>query len=101
MRRLAGRLGIAVPKPRWPELVEAATFHRMRARSADVVPDERLGLFTDSSRFFHTGSSGQWRDALTDQDIDHYHQRLDSLAPTDLVRWLHHGTASGSAPRVA
>jgi hypothetical protein len=94
MRRLAGRLGITVPERRWPELVEAATFHRMRARSTEVVPDERLGLFTDSRSFFHTGSSGQWRDVLTDQDIHRYHQRLDSIAPTDLVHWLHHGAAS-------
>ena len=68
MRRLADRLGIDVAEPTWPELVEAATFDRMRQRSADLVPDERLGIMKDTGRFFRRGTSGGWRDVLTDDD---------------------------------
>ncbi|WP_229399543.1 sulfotransferase domain-containing protein [Micromonospora okii] len=39
MRALAGRLGVEVPEPRWPELVEAATFDRMRQRADRLAPD--------------------------------------------------------------
>jgi aryl sulfotransferase len=59
MRRLATRLGIDVEDQVWPDLVEAATFDRMRQRSADLVPDEQLGILKDTTRFFgpaHRGS---------------------------------------------
>ena len=41
MRRLAERLGLTVPERAWPALVKAATFHRMRQRADELVPDER------------------------------------------------------------
>jgi hypothetical protein len=87
MGRLAARLGITVPAHRYPDLVEAATFTRMRVRSQELLPDRVL---VDRTAFFHSGSSGQWRDVLTDHDIAQYQQRLASLAPPDLVQWLHH-----------
>ncbi|WP_405140552.1 sulfotransferase domain-containing protein [Sphaerisporangium sp. NBC_01403] len=88
MRQLAERLGITVPQKLWPTLIQAATFGRMSARAADLVPDEQLGLFTDSHTFFRSGKSQQWRTTLTDHDLDAYDQLLRSLAPTDLVAWL-------------
>ncbi|MEK8107869.1 sulfotransferase domain-containing protein [Micromonospora sp. M12] len=39
MRRLADRWGITVPAERWPELVEATTFGRMRERADRLAPD--------------------------------------------------------------
>jgi len=91
MRRLADRLGIDVAEPTWPELVEAATFDRMRQRSADLVPDERLGIMKDTGRFFRRGTSGGWRDVLTDDDLARYDARVAALAPPGLAGWLHHG----------
>jgi hypothetical protein len=91
MRRLAERLGITIPQKLWPTLVEAATFGRMRARAADLVPDEQLGLFSDSRSFFRSGASHQWRTTLTERDVDAYDHLLRSLAPTDLTAWLEHG----------
>lgn len=92
MRRLAGLLGIAIPEQAWPALVEAASFERMRARSGDLVPDERLGILKDTRRFFRSGASGQWTQWLTDEDVGRYAQRLSALAPDDLAHWLHHGS---------
>ncbi len=91
MRTLAGRLDMAVPETRWPALVDAATFERMRERAADLVPDERLGLFTDRPAFFRCGRSNQWRGILTGRDLDEYQRRLHSLAPQDCARWLEAG----------
>src|SRR5258708_31367636 len=39
MRRLAGQLDISVPEDRWPELVDAATFERMRESADRIAPD--------------------------------------------------------------
>jgi hypothetical protein len=97
MRGLAARLGIEVPEARWPALVEAATFQRMRERAADRVPDERLGILKDPGQFFRSGSSGEWRRFLSEDDLARYQARVASLAAPDLAAWLHHGGASGDA----
>jgi aryl sulfotransferase len=94
MRRLADRLSVSVALETWKELVAAATFERMRDRSAELVPDERAGLFTDPTKFFRTGTSGGWQSFLTDSDLARYEERLTALAPPELVPWIHHGRTS-------
>jgi aryl sulfotransferase len=88
MRRLAERLDITVAPGRWPSLVDAAGFGRMRARAAELVPDERLGLLVDNRAFFRSGRSGQWHGVLTEADLDTYERRLSSLSSPDLRDWL-------------
>ena len=87
MRRLARRLGIAVPGPAWPGLVQAATFERMRARADLLVPDPS-GLFKDKAAFFRRGTSGSGRELLTPGELARYHARIAQLAPPDLLAWL-------------
>lgn len=89
MRRIAGRLGIRVPETSWPQLVEAATFERMRARAGDVVPDQG-GVLKSASAFFRRGTSGEGREVLTADELTRYHARARQLAPPDLLTWLHH-----------
>lgn len=91
MRRLCVRLDITVPEETWPCLVEAARFDAMRERADDLVPDERQGIIKDTSRFFRSGTSGQWRPWLTDADAVEYERRLAALMAPDLAGWLHRG----------
>ncbi len=93
MRRLAEALSISVARQSWGALVQAATFGRMRAHAAALVPDERLGLFTDNRAFFRSGAPRQWVATLTENDLEGYDTLLRSLAPTDLTAWLQHGRA--------
>jgi aryl sulfotransferase len=88
MRRIADRLGIEVPVERWPELVEAAGFDRMRSRPDDAVPDPS-GILKDNSIFFRRGTSGAGREALTEVEYAGYIDRVAGLAPADLLHWLH------------
>jgi aryl sulfotransferase len=88
MRRLADRLGVTVPERRWPELVEAATFTRMRARAEDLAPDPS-GVFRDRKAFFRRGGSGQGRELLDEAELARYQARTAALAPPDLLAWLH------------
>jgi hypothetical protein len=85
MSRIAGRLGLEVPTD---ELVEAAGFARMRARAEDLAPDP-AGVLKDRRAFFRGGRSGAGRELLTDQQIAHYEQRAATMAPPDLLAWLH------------
>ena len=88
MRRIAGRLGIAFDEDRWPALVEAATFDRMRSRSRDLAPDT-LGVLKDTARFFRRGRSGAGAEVLAPDELAAYAERVRRLAPPDLLAWLH------------
>jgi aryl sulfotransferase len=94
MRRLAARLDIEVPAERWPELVEAATFGQMKANAGRLAPDPR-GIFRDRSAFFRRGISGGARELLTSEELAHYEARAASLAPPDLLAWLHRPSGGG------
>ena len=41
--------------PRWPELVEAATFERMRAGADRIAPDTTNAIWQSNQQFFHRG----------------------------------------------
>ena len=91
MAQLAGRLGIVVPPALWSTLVDAATFDRMRARADDVAPEVRESLWVDNQRFFHRGTSGQWRSLLDDEGAARYNARVAELASPELAAWVHAG----------
>jgi aryl sulfotransferase len=88
MRRIADRLGIAVPEGLWPSLVDAATFEQMRSRSDELTPNT-LGVLKDPALFFRRGRSGAGREVLTADELAAYEQRVATLAPPDLLSWLH------------
>jgi aryl sulfotransferase len=88
MRRLAARLNFDVPEERWPELVDAARFEQMRARARELAPDQ-LGVLKDRDQFFRRGSSGAAREVLSPSELAHYDERAASMAPEDLLAWLH------------
>jgi aryl sulfotransferase len=93
MRRLAGELGITVPGPAWPRLVQAATFEHMRAGAGRLAPD--AGVLKSSAAFFRRGTSGAGRELLSDDEFAHYLARTAELAPPDLLAWLHDGGSDG------
>jgi aryl sulfotransferase len=87
MRRIAAWLGIDVVPDRWPALVEAATFSRMRQRADVLAPNG--GVLKDSRAFFREGRSGAGHGLLDAADLDRYRRITSRLAPADLLRWLH------------
>jgi hypothetical protein len=94
MRIVSAHLGIAVDEARWPALVQAATFDRMRANADRVAPDTTNRIWQDNQQFFHRGTSGQWRTLLDDADLDRYSARVAQVAPDDIARWLHRDPAN-------
>jgi hypothetical protein len=90
MRRIAALLRIEVAVDEWPQLVEAATFERMRAVAPAVIPD-RSGVLKDPGAFFRRGRSGAGREVLSPDELDRYQARTRELAPRDLLAWLHRG----------
>jgi aryl sulfotransferase len=89
MHRLADVLEIRVPESKFDGLVAAARFEAMRARAHDLAPEANKGIWKDTESFFHSGEIGQWRDLLDETQLQHYTQRIQSLADPSLVAWLH------------
>jgi hypothetical protein len=88
MRRLAALLGITVPERVWSDLVQAATFERMRAGAAAQAPDP-AGILRDPAAFFRRGYSGAGHEELDQAELARYYARAARLAPPDLLSWLH------------
>jgi aryl sulfotransferase len=87
MRSLASRLGISVPEPAWPALVEAATFAQMRGNADRLIGGG--SNFRSNAAFFRRGSSGAGRELVTAAEYERYLARAAQLAPADLLGWLH------------
>jgi aryl sulfotransferase len=91
MRYIAGRLGIAIAETIWPDLVQAATFEDMKGRAGQLVPEaSHGGFYDDRDQFFRTGSTGQWRQIISDDELPRYAARVAQCAPADLAAWIHH-----------
>jgi hypothetical protein len=86
MRRLSGLLGIPVDEARWPALVHAATFDAMRDGAHAPAG---LGVLKDPAAFFRRGASGDGRALLSAGELSHYRARVATMAPPDLLAWLH------------
>jgi aryl sulfotransferase len=87
MRRLARLLEMTVPAQAWPALAEAATFEQMRLGADRLLGSP--GVLKSATAFFRRGTSGAGREQLTDAELAHYHERTATMAPHDLLTWLH------------
>jgi hypothetical protein len=88
MRRLADRLGIAVIEETWPSLVGAASFAHMKTRAQALSPGPP-GILKDRDAFFRRGTSGEGVETLTPGELTRYYARTATLAPSDVLAWLH------------
>jgi hypothetical protein len=91
LQRLAVVLGYDVSRERAQELAAEASFDTMKRNAARVVPNADIGLWHSADGFMHRGTSGQWREVFTDDDLARYDARMRQLAPPDFVRWVHGG----------
>jgi hypothetical protein len=99
LRRLATVLAIDVSDARIEALAAEAAFDRVRARADELAPHVDNQVWRSNRDFFHSGTSGQWRDLLTPPDIRRYEDRLAELASPDLVDWLRTGWSGSEATR--
>jgi hypothetical protein len=99
MVRLAGALGMELAPDRAVELAPEASLTSMRERAGDVVPSASQGVFRSIDAFLRAGSTGEWKDRVTEADIAIYDARVAELVPPELARWAHRGRiASGIEP---
>jgi aryl sulfotransferase len=91
MKRIAAFLGIETPAALWPELVEAATFEKMKNDGAALLPGIENAVRGGHQTFINKGTNGQWRDVLTKDDVARYRGRAAAELPPGLNDWLERG----------
>ena len=88
MSRLADVLCFDVDPDELALLAGEATFEAMKRRSHELIPDRR-GVIKEPNQFFRAGRSGSGVAALPDTLLDEYSERTSTLAPAELLEWLH------------
>jgi aryl sulfotransferase len=101
MKRIAAFLGIETPAALWPEIVEAATFEKMKNEGAALLPGIEMGVRGGHQTFLNKGTNGRWRDVLTKDDVARYRERAAVELSPGLNDWLEHGRKSGDPKKVA
>jgi aryl sulfotransferase len=93
MRRIADFLGLDIAESMWPELVEKATFDKMKQEAVETAPQMQMIFEGGAERFFFKGTNGRWRDTLTPEDLELYETAASRLDP-ELRHWLENGRLS-------
>ncbi|KAA1250777.1 sulfotransferase domain-containing protein [Mycobacterium simiae] len=91
LMRLAAVLGIDLSRDRAAELAGYASLGAMRSRAAAVAPNSTDGIFHSAERFFRRGGSGDWQQYFGPAECRRYHDRINQLAPPELLAWVHQG----------
>lgn len=92
--RLAEHLGTHMTPELAAALAAAASIDRVRSQARDIAPDGQAGVWLQPDRFFRSGTSGQWVDLLTPEEIAEYHRRVDAVVDPALAHWIHHGSTT-------
>jgi aryl sulfotransferase len=101
MKRIAAFLGIETPAALWPQLVEAATFEKMKNEGAALLPGIENAIRGGHRTFLNKGTNGRWRDVLTKDDVARYRERAAAALPPGLNDWLEHGRKGGDPKAMA
>ncbi|MGH9275224.1 MAG: sulfotransferase domain-containing protein [Acidimicrobiales bacterium] len=90
MARLADALGVEPPTD---ELVEAARFATMKARSDELIPNSDTPFWHSSHDFFDKARSGDGQALIGEEELPRYEAALRAVTHDDeeLIAWLHGG----------
>ncbi len=101
MKRIAAFLGIETPAELWPQLVEAATFDKMKAEGAALLPGIEMAFQGGHQTFLNKGTNGRWREVLSEDDVKRYRDRAAVELSPGLNRWLEEGLNAGDPRKMA
>ncbi len=99
MRRIAGFLGIDVPKDVMPALVRAATFESMKKDGDALVPIAQMAWDKGADRFLNKGTNDRWKDVLTKADVARYEALAASKWTKSVESWVRQGRLIAGDPR--
>ncbi|HYD86417.1 MAG TPA: sulfotransferase domain-containing protein [Vitreimonas sp.] len=95
MKRISTFLDIDTPDALWPELVEAATFDKMKSDGPSLLPGIEIAVKGGHQTFLDKGVNGRWKGVLTPEDIATYRSYAAQELPPGLNDWLENGRKGG------
>jgi aryl sulfotransferase len=98
MRRVSAYLEIPVNEALWLRLVHSVTFTAMQANAEKLATAATIGLWKDTTNFFHRGTNRRWAGVLTGEQITRYRRSAADRLEPSLARWLEHGRCEGGEP---
>jgi aryl sulfotransferase len=98
MRRISAFLEIPVNEAIWPNLVEAATFDSMKRSGGQILAKLEHLFRGGHETFLHKGTNEQWRDALTEADLELYEKHAHTALSLGLFNWLRNGRRVAGDP---
>lgn len=96
--RVARFLEIEVPPRVWRDIVEAASFERMRAEGDALIPDAWFSWDQGAQRFFHKGANGRWRDVVDREHLEAYEAKVAQCFAPEHAAWLANGRMVAGDP---
>lgn len=88
---MARALSVEVDDELLDAMTQAASFDYMKKNAENFAPETGRGFWKQTGGFFASGSSGQWRDALSEGDLQTFDARLAELATPEQCQWLLNG----------
>jgi aryl sulfotransferase len=99
MKRIAAFLGIETPAALWPELVDAATFAKMKNDGTALLPGIEMGVRGGHQTFLNKGTNGRWIGVLSKADVKAYRDRAAAELSPSLNKWLENGRLGAGDPK--
>jgi aryl sulfotransferase len=87
--KIADFLGIPVEDAHLSQVLQKTSFREMKKNADFMFNPEKLKGSADP--FFHKGTSGQWKDVLTDRQIHLYENTVRKNVSEDCLHWLETG----------
>ena len=94
IRRIARYLEIEPAADAWPAIVRNCSFAEMKARGDELMPMMKMVLKGGADSFFHKGTNGRWREALSADELELYETAAARELTPECRRWLEHGGAA-------
>jgi len=88
---MAAATGTSVTDEQLDAYTRAASFDNMKANADQFAPGSGTGLWKAEKDFFANGSSEQWKDSLSSEDLAAFDARMAELLPPDQAAWMVNG----------
>jgi aryl sulfotransferase len=85
---MATALNVNVTDGLLDDMTRAATFESMKEKAHQFAPLAGSGLWEEESRFFANGKNAQWKEKLTDENLQVFDAKIGELLSPDQIDWL-------------
>jgi aryl sulfotransferase len=90
---MASALNVALDEKQLEAMTQAASFESMKQNAEQFAPESGREFWKQDRGFFANGSSGQWQDIFSAEQVAAFDARLGELVSPEQAEWLLNGGA--------